>query len=754
MVRANAATGIVHARIGITHDSKSHEHRLSHTAAMYPPKTTGYIQKSACALLCLLGILAAVDLSSQYSGLLEKNSAQLDMIAQSIIDVMPASGDEHAIENALPHYLLHQNARISIADPMRSKIWDVNNMGLSDQSLTAEQAQFIRNTSNKALVTKLFWHDEYLTYVISPEKNNNSVILALKLEGILAQWYKRLAVEIGALALITFALMIALRFYKNNSEMSLSLQRFIAQHRYDVETALLRGKCGMWDWDLATGHIIWSTSMFDMLGETEHQTPLSFGDVAKLIHPEDNDLMQLVELLSSQEQRLFDHTFRLRHTRGHWIWVRIRAEIVSQQDAEYPHLIGIAIDISDQKKMEEQTEQADLRLRDAIESISEAFVLWDKNNRLIMCNTKFQKLFGVTGTATGKSYQRIMMQNMISSDLEDLSAPTIARSFETLLPDGRWLQINERQTKDGGYVSVGTDITALKTHEERLIDSERRLKGTISDLRRSRYALEAQANEMAELAEKYLEKSAAAEAANLAKSEFLANMSHELRTPLNAIIGFSDVMHHETFGPLGSERYMEYCDYIRRSGEHLLNMISDVLEMSRLETGRINTTPQKFRYDDAILLALAQVEELADTKNITLKADRLPDAIIYADQQAVEKVIVNLVKNSIKFTPEGGHVRLRARQRDRYLNLYIEDTGIGMSKEIVARLGRPFEQYDSPLENGVRGSGLGLAIARSLVELYGGKMSIKSILGKGTIIRLQLPLFIEVPHIITHERAA
>jgi len=754
MVRANAATGIVCAGEQIERGEIHSAFNASASMRAGGIKPQYFYKILWCSLIALI-FLIGEDIYHARVKTLSFAAHEIEMLAQTMPTTPVQMNDEHEIADAIPPYFAHENIDVFILHPMDERMWHVTSLGLTEQHIDAKILSILRNTHEKTQDIEIE-HDRVVLAHIKPLNDGSHIIIFAKDKNIILEMWRHHAwIEIAALLAFCASIIVALRIFKDQLYHAEKLDHYVTQTKQDVETALLRGKCGMWDWDLATGHIVWSTSMFDMLGSTYHRIPLSFGDVAQFIHPDDNDLMTLVEMLIASQERLFDHTFRLRHMDGHWIWVRIRAELVEKPDADHLHLIGIAIDISDQKKMAEQTEQADLRLRDAIESISEAFVLWDQNNRLIMCNTKFQKLFGVNGTPTGKSYQRIMMHNLMTSDLEHISAPTIARSFETLLPDGRWLQINERQTKDGGYVSVGTDITALKTHEEKLIDSERRLKGTISDLRRSRHALEAQASEMAELAEKYLEKSAAAEAANLAKSEFLANMSHELRTPLNAIIGFSDVMHHETFGPLGSERYMEYCDYIRKSGEHLLNMISDVLEMSRLETGKINTNPQKFSYDDAILLALAQVEELADAKTIRLSADRIPQALIYADQQAVEKVIVNLVKNSIKFTPEGGRIRLRARMHERYLNLYVEDTGIGMSKDVLARLGRPFEQFGSPLENGVRGSGLGLAIARSLVELYGGKMSIKSIVGKGTIIRLQLPLFRDEEDIIhRHSQAA
>src|SRR5262249_43839658 len=148
-----------------------------------------------------------------------------------------------------------------------------------------------------------------------------------------------------------------------------------------------------------------------------------------------------------------------------------------------------------------------------------------------------------------------------------------ARTFEAQLDDGRWLYISERRTKDGGYVSVGTDVTRIKAHEEKLIESEKRLIKTIADLQFSQQALERQAEELADLAEKYSEEKTRAEEANQAKSKFLANMSHELRTPLNAIIGFSEIMESGMFGPIGSDKYREYCRDIHQSGQYLLEVI-------------------------------------------------------------------------------------------------------------------------------------------------------------------------------------
>ena len=197
---------------------------------------------------------------------------------------------------------------------------------------------------------------------------------------------------------------------------------------------------------------------------------------------------------------------------------------------------------------------------------------------------------------------------------EPVAAGLRSRTYEARLSDGRWLQVNERRTRDGGYVSVGTDITALKEHEEQLINSERLLLTTVAQLRQSRHSLEEQAQQLADLAERYHEQKAQAEAANRAKAEFLANMSHELRTPLNAIIGFSQLMGSQTFGPLGSQKYRDYCGHILASGEYLLQVVSDILDMSRLEAGRERLCYARFRAELAVSRAVQDVAATAREK--------------------------------------------------------------------------------------------------------------------------------------------
>ncbi|MCC5979070.1 MAG: PAS domain-containing protein [Salinarimonas sp.] len=521
-----------------------------------------------------------------------------------------------------------------------------------------------------------------------------------------------------------------------------------------IDSALNRGRCGLWDWDVARGRIYWSDSMYAMLGYTREDEFLSFGDVNDLIHAEDTDFFVLADELAASRSTVVDHEFRIRDVRGRWVWLRARAELVDDQDDGSRHLIGICVDVTDQRQLAQRTAEADMRLRDAVDAISEAFVLWDSENRLVLCNSKFRELHRLDHetAAPGTAYALVMQeahQPIVQQELPRDACPEAgARSFEAELADGRWLQINERRTGDGGYVSVGTDITALKRQEERLLDSERRLKATISDLRVSRQKLETQTQQLADLAERYLEQKAEAEGASRAKSEFLANMSHELRTPLNAIIGFAEVMESGVFGPLGNGKYGEYCRDIRSSGEYLLSVINDILDMSRIEAGRIRLEKQDFAVDDVIERASRMIGELARAKGLEFTIEKAPDARIFADERAIQQILVNLLQNAVKFTEENGRIALRTRIVNDAINLYVEDDGIGIPREAMKKIGRPFEQVESEFSRTYQGSGLGLAIAKSLAELHGGNLRIRSQVGVGTIVLVHLPLnsYQAMPH--------
>jgi len=511
-----------------------------------------------------------------------------------------------------------------------------------------------------------------------------------------------------------------------------------------IDTALNRGRCGLWDWDLSRGRIFWSQSMFELLGLENAGDLMTFGEVNALVNSDDIDLFVTANQLIAGEIKHIDHTFRMRHAEGHWIWLRVRCELVPSSGADI-HLIGIAVDITEQKSLAEKTVEADLRLRDAIETIPESFVLWDAENRLVLCNSYFQRLHQLPDSAVvpGTPFETVSevgrMPEIRSRLRQSSGLAPGARTFEAQLDDGRWFNISERRTKDGGYVSVGTDISQIKDHEQKLVENDHQLRATVEDLRHTQGILEQQARELTELASKYADEKNRAEEANQSKSKFLANMSHELRTPLNAIIGFSEIMGSGMFGTLGTEKYREYCSDILTSGRFLLDVINDILDMSRIEAGRMKLDKEPLALDRTIAESLRVVSGRAQAKGIAL-VSQIPDGLaLEGDRRAMKQIAINLLSNAVKFTPDGGTVTVRGRALQDKVVLIIADTGIGIEKQSLARLGRPFEQVESPLTKTYQGSGLGLAIAKSLVQLHGGTMRLKSRLGSGTVVYVTVP---------------
>jgi PAS domain S-box-containing protein len=232
-----------------------------------------------------------------------------------------------------------------------------------------------------------------------------------------------------------------------------------------------------------------------------------------------------------------------------------------------------------------------------------------------------------------------------------------------------------------------------------------------------------------------------AESANKAKSRFLANMSHELRTPLNAVIGFTDLMRQRTFGPLGNERYEEYATLIYDSGQLLLDLISDMLDMAKIEAGRLELNYERVDVNGTVEDCVRMLRDRAENSGLelTLSLPREPLFLI-ADKRAVKQILLNLLTNAIKFTPAGGHVGVTVRYGDGLATITVRDTGVGIPSSELPRLGNPFEQVNNDPMLAKGGSGLGLALVRALMEKHGGALTIDSEEGVGTTVRVTFPL--------------
>ena len=271
---------------------------------------------------------------------------------------------------------------------------------------------------------------------------------------------------------------------------------------------------------------------------------------------------------------------------------------------------------------------------------------------------------------------------------------------------------------------------------------------------RLRFKVEDLARELEETRDDALRKRFEAESANASKTSFLANMSHELRTPLNAILGFSEIIAQECFGPVGSARYRDYAGDIHSSGAHLLSLINDLLDIAKIEAGRMDIAPHPLDAGRVFDVALKLIGTKAREKSQTLTIDVDPTAPpLYADERALKQILLNLVSNAVKFTPEGGRIAvLGGPARDGSFQIVVRDNGPGIPRDKLDHIFSPFSQVDNRYDRQAGGTGLGLALVRGLAELHGGRAWLESEFGKGCSVYVNLP--VKAPEMTTSSPVA
>lgn len=246
---------------------------------------------------------------------------------------------------------------------------------------------------------------------------------------------------------------------------------------------------------------------------------------------------------------------------------------------------------------------------------------------------------------------------------------------------------------------------------------------------------------VAELRNELAKATDAVKSAELAKSNFLAAVSHELRTPLNAIIGFSDMLLHEMFGKFQEPRQKEYVGIVRESGQHLLDVVNSILDVTKIESGCYAINPEPFRFREAVDMCASMMALQIEAKALDLAVEvAAGTGEVKADRRAVQQILINLVSNAAKFTPDGGRVEIGAKRLGSRLHFWVSDTGIGIAQEDLSRLGTPFTQIQNDYTRRFEGTGLGLSLVKGLVALHDGTMSIESAPGEGTTVTISLPI--------------
>ena len=512
-----------------------------------------------------------------------------------------------------------------------------------------------------------------------------------------------------------------------------------------LETALQLGRCGLWDWDISRGRIYLSPSMRQLLGMPPMDGYMDLKDFLALQHPTETPIDQLLEENLGLGVRTFEHELRLRHTDNRWVWVKMRGALPERQYDQIQHLVGIAVDITEQKLANDAMRNAEQRLTQAIESISESFALWDERMRLVACNSKFREFFGLPAGVcqTGETLDEVMRQatnparkRVAPRTLDDgTQQETIA---ELELADGRWLQISERSLPEGGFVSVGTDISELKRKQMELENSRRELEKMVEALERSQQEIRHKNDHLNMLARRYQREKERAEEALRIKSRFLANVSHELFTPLNHIIGSADAMRNELLGEL-SDTYREYAERILSAGQEINRKIQDMLDFAQLSTENDDINTHTTDIGSLVAEVGERFVEEAERKGIRLSWRAPRDLKAVLDAHLLRKALMQLVSNAVRFTDEGEVYIGADMDENGQLIFEVRDTGIGIPAEKIARIGQPFERPGNAYNSHSGGSGIGLAFAKIVAEKHGGRMEIESEEGAGTRVRLYIP---------------
>ncbi|MEO5336412.1 MAG: ATP-binding protein [Magnetospirillum sp. WYHS-4] len=485
---------------------------------------------------------------------------------------------------------------------------------------------------------------------------------------------------------------------------------------------------GLWDWDIATDQVFLSPRLRTIFQIDENERFLNGRDWLGIIHPEDRRTY-LDAMRDHLRGRTAFFSADYRVMRGEVRWVRQRGLALRGDDGRAYRMAGSVADITLQRRGEES-----LRLAASVFAHSpHAIMISDAGNRILDVNPAFTAVTGYTkDEAVGKT------PGILSSGRHDKAF--YARMWSDLAEEGKWageiwnrrkageiypewLEISTQKGPRGEithYIAQFSDISRAKRDEERLAEGARQL-----------------ARQNVELEQTLVR----ARESNRAKSEFLAAMSHELRTPLNAVIGFSDAMLAEIFGQVGDARYVSYLKNIRDSGQHLLDVINDILDVSKVEAGRVDLIEEPVDIAACIDASLRLVRERAEREGVMLAAQiesGLPG--LKADERRLKQIFLNLLSNAIKFTNPGGRITVRAWvPKDEGMTVSVADTGIGIARKDLARVLTPFTQVDSELSRKYEGTGLGLPLTKGLVEAHGGTLTIDSELGVGTTVTVCFP---------------
>jgi len=496
-----------------------------------------------------------------------------------------------------------------------------------------------------------------------------------------------------------------------------SLEEALRSEGAQFALAERAARFGYWRLRLADNHVTWSPGMYRLLGVDPNEKADNTWLLAQI---EDEDARMILEKINHaiRTRSPFQYRSRAKDPNVAAPIVDTHGEVEIGPDGRVVSVIGVCHDVTRQVNAEAERENAQRAYRTIAEEASDIIFLHDSGRIVFASNALDRVLKRRPEELEDGRFLELVHPDDIDEAMKVRGRPPPGEirsaTYRNRHADGHyvWIETRTRAIYDdetGDFlceISVGRDVTERREQELKMRAAQER-----------------------------------AEAASRAKSLFLANMSHELRTPLNAIMGFADMMRMEAFGAMGHERYREYAATICNSGQHLLDLITDILDTAKIESGKLELHPEQIDLGGAIRECIDLLAIRAREAGLDLGV-KLGDQAseLSADRRAVKQILLNLLANAIKFTPSGGHVSIETSSRKDCIALCVRDDGVGIPADQIPRLGRPFEQVcvDPLLAKG--GSGLGLALVQALAQKHGGAMRIESEQGVGTTVTVEFPV--------------
>jgi PAS domain S-box-containing protein len=501
---------------------------------------------------------------------------------------------------------------------------------------------------------------------------------------------------------------------------SLSAEARLKQIEAHFALAERTARIGYWRHEVSAKYPTWSPGFFTLLEIDPKDVKPSPRWLMDRMHPDDRPAVAAAVTAAMTHGIPFHYRTRGFRPNGEMHLYDTHGDVERDADGRIIAVLGVVQDVTAEVAAEEAVRESEAAYRFMAEEASDIIARHGPDGRLSFVSPAVTRILGF------EPREMLMRSPLEGAHPDDLAgvkqvlsealrtSGTTTYTCRVAHRDGRWVWLethlrfvkNPETGAHAGAISVSRDISERKRVEDELMRARER-----------------------------------AEAASHTKSRFLANMSHELRTPLNAIIGFSDILSREMFGPLGGERYLEYARLINESGTMLLDLINDLLDMSKIEAGKFQLHYEQVNLGDTVTSCVRLIEKRAEEKRLVVTVKVEPETVhLKADHRAIKQILLNLLSNAVKFTNEGDRIDVHVKKCGASASIVVADTGVGIPAHVLPRLAQPFEQASTDAAKMHGGSGLGLALVKSLTQLHGGELKLESEEGRGTTVTAIIPL--------------